>query len=216
MAHSFPKIIWQTHNHKKEWLPEHLNRIAATWVNLNPGWEYRYVDQVQRDERVRQYPEIYEIYKYRLPVIQSDIWRFIVTYEEGGCYADMDSVCHKPLDYMIETIGGDPEIITVPINGRMGNTHNFIAKANSPTMKLVVDTIRKGDGKANPNPTYPFTTFVDLVYQPNRPVSQLFDAAFHSMDYKSRFQYKRHKVNYYGQEMNYVDFIEENNLSLHL
>jgi mannosyltransferase OCH1-like enzyme len=62
MSHSFPKIIWQTHNHKKEWLPHHLNQIAATWVNLNPGWEYRYVDQVQRDEKVRQYPEIYEIY----------------------------------------------------------------------------------------------------------------------------------------------------------
>lgn len=217
MTHSFPKIIWQTHNHKKEWLPEHLNHIAATWVNLNPGWDYRYVDQVQRDEKVRQYPEIYEIYKYRLPVVQSDIWRFIVTYEEGGCYADMDSVCHKPLDYMIETIGGNPEIITVPINRNIGNTHNFIAKANSPTMKLVVDRMKKGDGKANPNPTHAFEAFVDIVYRPYRyTVSQLFDAAFHSMDYKSRFQYKKHTVNYYGQEMNYVDFLKENNLSLNL
>lgn len=217
MSHSFPKIIWQTHNYKKEWLPHHLNQIAATWVNLNPGWEYRYADQVQRDEKVRQYPEIYEIYKYRMPVVQSDIWRFIVTYEEGGCYADMDSVCHKPLDYMIETIGGNPEMITVPINKNMGNTHNFVVQAKSPTMKLIVDKMIKGDGQAKPNPTHPFSTFVNLIYLPNRhSVSQKFDAAYHSMEYKQGFAYKKHMINYYGEEMSYVDFLEKNGLSLTL
>ena len=97
-------------------MPEHLRKIKTTWVNLNPGWEYRYVDQIQRDEKVREYPNIYEIYKYLLPSRQSDIWRFIVTYEEGGCYADMDSVCFKPLDYMLKGIQGDPEMITVPLD----------------------------------------------------------------------------------------------------
>jgi len=220
MPNSFPKIIWQTHNHKKQWLPDHLNTIAATWVNLNPGWDYRYVDQVQRDEKVRQYPEIYEIYKYRLPVIQSDIWRFIVTYEEGGCYADMDSVCRKPLDYMIDNIQGDPEIITVPVYQNMGNTHNFIVKAKSPIMKMVVD---KMIVKGIPSPTQPFgpwmtapfKTFVDTVYSaPN--VNKYFDAAHHSVEYKARFDYKKHIIEYYGQTMTYVDFITEKGLSLRI
>lgn len=215
MTHSFPKIIWQTHNHKKEWLPEHLNHIAATWVNLNPGWEYRYVDQVQRDEKVRQYPEIYEIYKYRLPVVQSDIWRFIVTYEEGGCYADMDSVCHKPLDYMLQGIEGNPEMVTVPINRNIGNTHNYIVKANSRLMKVVVDKMSAAHSLNILNPTYPFSTFVDTAYSyPN--VSKLFDAAFHSNEYKTRFSYKKHTINYYGQTMNYADFLERTGRSQNL
>lgn len=213
MTASFPKIIWQTHNHKKEWLPEHLNHIGATWVNLNPGWDYRYTDQVQRDEKVRQYPEIYEIYKYRLPVVQSDIWRFIVTYEEGGCYADMDSICSKPLDYMLQGIEGDPEMVTVPVHNNMGNSHNYIVKPKSPLMKIVLDKMIEGDGKEIPNPTHPFSVFVETSYSyPN--VSKIFDAASHSQDYKKKFPYKTHLIDYYGQEIKYTDFLEQNGLSL--
>jgi mannosyltransferase OCH1-like enzyme len=215
MPHSFPKIIWQTHNYKKEWLPEHLRLIAGTWINLNPGWDYRYVDQIQRDETVRRYPEIYETYRYMMPVIQSDIWRFIVTYEEGGCYADMDSVCNKSLDYMLDGIEGDPEMVTVPVNNKMGNTHNYIVKAKSPLMKIVLDKIIQGNGKEIPNPTHAFESFVETAYSyPN--VSKLFDAAFHSMDYKRRFSTKKHKINHYGKEMDYDFFVEKNKLDYRL
>jgi hypothetical protein len=212
MPHSFPKIIWQTHNHKKEWLPVHLNQIAATWVNLNPGWEYRYVDQVQRDATVRKYPEIYEFYQYRLPMIQSDIWRFIITYEYGGCYADMDSVCSKPLDFMLEDIQGDPEMITVPEHKGQGNTHNYIVKANSPLMKSVVDKMSQTD-KFNPfNSLEPFDIFVKTAYSyPN--VLKTFNAANHSLDYKKNFLLGQHLVNDYGQEIKYLDFLEKNGLS---
>jgi len=214
MTHSFPKIIWQTHNHKKEWLPHHLNMIAGTWANLNPGWQYRYVDQVERDEKIRQYPEIYEVYKYRMPTVQSDIWRFIITYEEGGCYADMDSVCRKPLDYMLQNINSDSEIITVPENDGMGNTHNYIVKPKSQVMKMVIDKMAEGINKGIPvpSPTYPFSVFVDTVYSyPN--TCKLFDAANHSNIYKKRFLEKEHTIDYYGKKMQYDDFVNQNNLN---
>lgn len=222
MTGSFPKIIWQTHNHKKEWLPDHLNKIAATWKNLNPGWDYRYVNQVERDEKVRQYPEIYEMYKYRPPIIQSDIWRIIVTYEEGGCYNDMDSVCVKPLDYMLDGIRGDPEMVTVPISGHSkfperwtGNSHNYIVKAKSPILKITLDKTSKAEATNNLHPTYPFSTFVEEAYSyPN--VDKTFNAAIHSKDYKLTFPYKKHIIDYYGKEMNYIDFLEQNNLSENL
>lgn len=207
MTHSFPKIIWQTHNHKKEWLPEHLKQIAATWINLNPGWDYRYVDQVQRDEKVREYPEIYKLYKYLLPIPQSDIWRYIVTYEEGGCYADMDSTCIKPIDYMLECIQGDPEMIVVPESHGMGNNHNFIAKARTTIMKSVINNI----------PSYShwqyLDEFVKTVYSQDSKVSKLFTASSHSKDYKIDFVYQKHIINYYGKEMKYPDFLEQNGLT---
>lgn len=226
MTHSFPKIIWQTHDYKKEWRPEYMCQIAQTWISLNPGWEYRYVDQVERSETVKRYPEIYKIYKYMSPVVQSDIWRFIITYEEGGCYNDMDSVCYKPLDYMLQGIQGDPEMVTVPIKGKTGNTHNYIVKARSPIMKAVVDKMIEGNGwietkityhnrppKEVPNTTYPFDIFTETAYSyPN--VSKEFDAAFHGIDYKRSFRYRDHKVNYYGQEMSYLEFLKQNGLDL--
>jgi len=205
MTPSFPKIIWQTHNHKEEWLPENLKQVKATWINLNPGWDYRYVDQVQRDQRVSHYPEIYEVYKYQLPIPQADIWRYIVTYEEGGCYADMDSVCIKPLDFMLQGIDGDPEMIVVPKKKDYGNNCNFITKAKSPIMESVVNQIKQ---KSN----Y-LSIFVDTVYD-HENVSKLFDAASHSLEYKKRVLAKEFTINYYGENIKYTDFLEQKGLSL--
>lgn len=208
MTTAFPKIIWQTHNHKKEWLPDYLKFIAATWINLNPGWDYRYVDQVERDRKVSEYPEIYKIYKYLLPIPQSDIWRYIVTYEEGGCYADMDSVCSKPLDYMLEGIQGDPEMIVVPESNGMGNNHNFITKPNTTIMQSVINQIG-----SYPQSSY-LLEFVHTVYSQDLNVSKLFTASSHSMDYKENFLYKEHIINYYGKEMKYIDFLKQHELNL--
>jgi hypothetical protein len=208
MTTAFPKIIWQTHNHKKEWLPDYLKFIAATWINLNPGWDYRYVDQVERDRKVSEYPEIYKIYKYLLPIPQSDIWRYIVTYEEGGCYADMDSVCSKPLDYMLEGIQGDPEIIVVPESKGMGNNHNFITKPRSTIIQSVINQIG-----SYPQSSY-LAEFVNTVYSQDSNVSKLFTASSHSMDYKKNFLYEKHIINYYGEEMKYTDFLKQYELNL--
>jgi hypothetical protein len=210
---SFPKIIWQTHNHKQEWLPTHLSQIAATWKNLNPGWDYRYVDQVQRDEKIREYPEIYEIYKYSMPTIQSDIWRIVVTYEEGGCYADMDSVCMMPLDYMLKGIEGKPEMITVPENKGQGNSCNYIIKPKSNITKSVIDKICIDFNSSDPLNT--FNLFIKSAYgYPN--VSKLFNAAYHSLDYKNKFLVNNHEIDNYGKIMKYVDFVKENGLSITL
>ena len=207
MTPSFPKIIWQTHNYKEEWLPEHLKQIKQTWINLNPGWDYRYVDQVQRDQRVSHYPKIYEIYKYQLPIPQSDIWRYIVTHEEGGCYADMDSVCSMPLDFMLEGIEGDPEIIVVPEHKGMGNNHNFIAKAKSPIMQSVVKQVRDVTQSSY------LGIFIDTVYNSD-DVSKLFTAANHSLEYKKKFLPDQHIINYYGESIKYTDFLEQHGLNL--
>lgn len=224
MNHFFPKIIWQTHNYKKEDLPEFLSYIAGTWKNLNPEWEHRYVDHEQRDEMVRVYPEIYKVYKNQKPSFQSDIWRFLVTYEHGGCYADMDSVCIKPLDYLLKGIDPLIQMVTVPIYKRNGNTHNYVTKKKSQPMLKVFNQMI----------TYPesiavwgaWNIFTENVYA-DETVSQSFIvkneenlienvAAIHDIEYKFKFEPNAHTINYYGQMINYLDFIKQNGLSLAL
>jgi len=221
MTHSFPKIIWQTHNYKKEDMPEHISHIGGTWKNLNPAWDYRYVDHEQRDEMVRAYPEIYETYKNQAPTFQSDIWRFLVTYEHGGCYADMDSVCVKPLDYLLQDIDPLIQMVTVPIYRRTGNTHNYVTKEKSQPMIKVFDQMVRYPESLNG--WVPWNIFVKNVYADDT-VSQLYIvqtqhnsiedvAARHSHSYKSKFDLSQHKVNNYGTIVNYVDFMKEKGLN---
>jgi hypothetical protein len=221
MTHSFPKIIWQTHNYKKEDLPEHISNIGGTWKNLNPGWEYRYVDHEQRDEMVRAYPEIHQTYKAQAPTFQSDIWRFLVTYEHGGCYADMDSVCVKPLDYLLQDIDPLIQMVTVPLHRRTGNTHNYVTKEKSQPMAKVFDQMAK-----YPKSLYewvPWNMFVKNVYN-DETVSQLYVvqtehnsiedvAARHSHSYKSKFDLSMHKANNYGTMVDYLDFLNQKGLN---
>jgi mannosyltransferase OCH1-like enzyme len=219
MSHSFPKIIWQTHNYKQKWLPDHLKCVSSAWINLNPGWDYRYVDQVQRDETVKKYPQIYEVYQYQPPSIQSDIWRFIITYENGGCYADMDSVPTVPLDYMIETIGQDPEMITVPLYQDQGNTHNFIVKADSEIMKEIIAKMSGWAQKSETEPQFskfePFKFFIKITYSLDHydKVSKRFDV-MHTEEYKNAFPTEHYKVNDYGNILQYEDFIKEKGLPM--
>jgi hypothetical protein len=217
MTNSFPKIIWQTHNYKKEWLPKHLNQICATWKNLNPGWDYRYVDHIERDEFVSQYPEIYETYKYQPPAHQSDIWRYLVTYEFGGCYADMDSVCVKPLDSLLNT---EAEIVLVPKNNGQGNNHNYLVKAKSQAMSKVVKEM-KADSK-NLIGWATWDVFTDNVYLDPK-ASELFimltvgndeqAVACHSDTYKDKFNLYTHRVNNDGKTIEYLEFLKEKKLS---
>lgn len=219
MTHSFPKIIWQTHNYKQKWLPDHLKCVSSAWINLNPGWEYKYVDQVQRDSTVKKYPQIYEVYQYQPPSIQSDIWRFLITYEEGGCYADMDSVPTVALDYMIDNIGQDPEIITVPLYQNQGNTHNYIVKKDS---KIMQEIVAKMYGWAEESQTEehfskfePFNFFIKIVYALDNydKVSKKFDVN-HTEEYKEAFLTDAYKINDHGEIMQYTDFVKNNNLKL--
>jgi mannosyltransferase OCH1-like enzyme len=110
-----PKIIWQTHNYEYSDLPIHFKKIAQTWKNLNPGWEYRYVSHTEREEIVKKYPMIWKYYPTQDGVCQADIWRYLVTYEHGGVYADMDSVCTEPISYTLSNLGDHEIFVSTPI-----------------------------------------------------------------------------------------------------
>ncbi len=115
MIHNIPKIIWQTHNYEYPDLPLYLKQISQTWKNLNPDWEYRYVSHTEREEIIKKYPILWKYYPTQDPVCQADMWRYVVTYEHGGVYADMDSICTKPLTYMLSSLE-DAEIFVCPPN----------------------------------------------------------------------------------------------------
>jgi hypothetical protein len=110
-----PKIIWQTHNYEYSDLPIHFKKIAQTWKNLNPDWDYRYVSHTEREEIIKKYPILWKYYATQDGVCQADIWRYVVTYEHGGVYADMDSVCVQSITHCLNGLDDAEIFVSTPI-----------------------------------------------------------------------------------------------------
>lgn len=215
MSHSFPKIIWQTHNYKKEHLADFHRKLCGNWANLNPGWDYRYVSHIDREIKVEQYPELYELYQRCEPMYQADIWRYIVTHEEGGVYADMDSVCIQPLDEILDNIEGDPEVVMLIGKDTTHTIWNTIyaAKEKSNLMKAVVDKLSLSYQDRNSSITY--NIFFEAMRKASSDlVSRHYGGVVHSQGFKRLFP-SNLTVSINGIEQDYDDFVYKNSLNLH-
>lgn len=231
-----PKIIWQTHNYKYEDLSDHLKKATRTWINLNPGWEYRYVNDQERDQWIlKNYPNLYQSYMkvqhpkivtehfqpYNRGMMQADIWRMLVTYEYGGVYADMDSYCKTPIDYALKDIEGDYDsFVENPFldpNGTLSiNNANFTVIKNSNTLKDAMDnTFNEIFISINQDNVSNWLTPHDSFGQSmlnSKTSNKNFRISYHSKDFKDSFQYL--DVDYYGQKINYKELLKELNLEV--
>jgi mannosyltransferase OCH1-like enzyme len=200
----FPKIIWQTHNYTIQELPEHLKKASATWKNLNPEWDHRYVDHIERAEMIKKYSDLFDMYKNTHPQYQADLWRYVVTYQFGGVYADMDSVCIKPLDYLLDSID-ECEMVVTPkdppsfvFNDGYGvNNANFAVKQHSKIMKNIINVCKNGCLTA-----YAF----NLMVLDSNKVSYEFSSALHDSSYKLGFD-PSFIVDDYGVKITYKDYL---------
>jgi hypothetical protein len=85
-------IIWIGKN--ENWFTANVETFRA----FNPGWEVR----LWTDENI---PRLYNQKIYdKIPVqtTKADLLRLELLYRHGGVYVDIDSICLKPLDKMIE------------------------------------------------------------------------------------------------------------------
>lgn len=224
------KIIWQTHEYKYEDLPTHMLNISNTWKNLNPGWDYRYEDAEQRLATVKAFDQTlyeYYIHKDTAKVTQADIWRYVVTYQHGGVYADLDSICNKPLDDLIENIYYRQDMVCTQSmimkdgsNTVWLNNSNFATTKNSEIMKMILDRISYGFILYKNNPSIPFNikeygpwnsfNTVVLEYASTGRISFMFDAAIHSDWYKKKFSDK-FNVNLKDSKKSYSELCKINN-----
>lgn len=222
-----PKIIWQTHQYKDyESLPLHLKKIASSWINLNQGWEYRYHSAEDREKYVNHnHPYLYELYVYVSPILQSDIWRYLVVYDNGGVYADMDSFCIVPLDYMLKNLPYNTDIVTTKhvidknVVGKWVNNSNFAAVKDSIILESAIDLLKKytsanGDErfvKDLMNSMCTLTIF-NICLSQNKDIVHNGFIESHSKDYKKDFNLEMIDIDYYGKNTKYIDVLNTNNL----
>ena len=218
MPTNVPKIIWQTHNYLYEELPEHLKQVTRTWINLNPTWEYRYVNHLDRAEFVKKEdPVLYSNYHKIEPIVQSDVWRALVTYKYGGAYADMDSVCKVPLDYMLDTLQCDHDLLATSQGGPPPfdyNWCNFAVGKKSKNIKTIIENMKDENYLQGFVHQWaaPFVYFCEQS-QISDTVCKDFDGAYHADEYKIGFN-NNFNVNYYGEIIPYYKLMGKLGLAI--
>jgi len=203
-----PKIIWQTHEYKYEDLPEHFKKTSFSWQTLNPEWEYRYCNKDEREQQVLEYSEdLHKIYKKSIKPHQADIWRYIALYNNGGVYADMDSFCSAPLDYMLKDVGENIDAVVTKLEKKdHTNNANFATIKNSKILSECMNEII-GDYAINKSQTIIHTAFSNAVHNNKEYISRDMKA-FHSHNFKREFSLSLIvEIDYYGEKMSYLDFL---------
>ena len=210
-----PKIIFQTHEYKYEELPYWFKQTSMSWRNLNPGWEYIYHDFAQRSKYVKDNsPELYKIYKDVMKPHQADIWRYLIIKNEGGVYADMDSFCIAPLDYILDGLPSHIDLVSTAIEKRNHtNNANFAAVKGSKILNKCIDQIiesNKGFVSA-PNQEIIHKCFSDEVWGSQDIVYKTMKAE-HGHSFKTKFDQNIIEIDYYGKKMTYPEFLSNHNM----
>lgn len=215
MNNMIPKIIFQTYEGKYENLPEHYKQTSLSWQRLNPGWAYVYHDRDQRDEYVKTFsPELYKTYGRVIKPHQADIWRYLILKNEGGVYADMDSFCSTPMDYILDKVPDTVDIVCTKTEDRNHtNNANFAAVKRSVILTQCIEDILVANRKErnSPDQTVIHQCFSDGVLNNPEKVSKTMKAE-HGHTYKRKFDQDNMKIDYYGEKISYGDLLTKYNM----
>ena len=93
-----PPIIHMTWKSKSD-MPLWGKRNIRLWKRLNPKHKLILYDDTDIETVVKKsFPQIIPFWKALKPVQRADIFRYVVIWEEGGVYADLDVEPVKPID----------------------------------------------------------------------------------------------------------------------
>lgn len=138
-----PKIIWQTYKDPYDQLPDYMHEAAQTWKDLNPDYEYRYMDDAQASEFIlNEFGEEWHNIFMNVPVgvMRGDLWRYMVVFKYGGVYADLDTECWEPIStWMMD----DKSMIVCPETSEHLCQWTFAATAEHPALGKVLEHIKE-------------------------------------------------------------------------
>lgn len=208
-----PKTIWQTYKDPYDILLQYQKDATKTWKDLNPEYEWHYMDDSQAKEFIyseygQEWLDIFN--SCPVGVMRGDLWRYLIIYAFGGIYTDLDTLCLSPIDNWLLN---DKEFIVCPETSEHFCQWTFAAAAGSPILKSVLCEIKE----AFNNPIYGQPHFVHNMTGPaiwtkgiskalNLNVSNLIDDYLLINSSDNAKLYKFH--NYGGEEWRKFHFID--------
>lgn len=149
-----PKKIHQIWYQGVDSLPEKYIKNAATWRQNHPNWEYLLWDKHSMDDLIQgKYPEYLSMYQQFTYMHQKiDICKYLILWDQGGVYADMDTVSLRPLSQLLcrfpeskvlVSLGAGNNLENLLLTGQqiMVNNGIIISTAKHPFFHTVIKRI---------------------------------------------------------------------------
>ncbi len=94
-----PKIIHQTWKTNK--IPKKWRLFQRRVIELHPDWDYELWTDEDNNNFVKEcFPDFYEIYrKFPRNIMRADVIRYLIMYDIGGLYLDLDYEMIKRFDF---------------------------------------------------------------------------------------------------------------------
>jgi len=139
-----PRTIYQTF--KTHRVPAAMLKAASSWIDNNPEFSYKFFDDAEMYDYVKRFacedfsftaPELWTaINKIRPGAGKADLFRYLLIYDKGGIYMDIDTVCLKSLSRFVER---NDDVVT-GIGGR-GDFHQWglIYSPHHPFLKQTIE-----------------------------------------------------------------------------
>ena len=123
-----------------------LKQAVTTWLRHTHNFNYYFYSDSMCDNFMKTMPErFYQAYlKCPLPVMKADLWRYCVIYENGGIYADADTLCLIDPRILI-TFLNNYELVFA-LEGNFGLPHLFCqwwfaAPKKSPLLLTLINNV---------------------------------------------------------------------------
>ncbi|KAL4219597.1 hypothetical protein ACF0H5_022170 [Mactra antiquata] len=140
-----PHILHQIYNEK--YIPTIYIEFVESFLRFNPSWQYRFWTYSSGRKLLQlRFPHLLETFDgFGNSVEKADMLRYLVLYEYGGVYADLDMEFYKPLDRLTmkyaAIIGLEPrEHAALKYNRFYALINCFMmSRPKHPFFKLVLD-----------------------------------------------------------------------------
>jgi len=97
--------IWFDFNGEND-IPAQFNDTIKSWKDKNDNWEYKLWDLSEAIQLISQnYPEYIETFNgFKYNISKCDLFRYILMHKYGGIYIDLDFICIRPIDQLLDLI----------------------------------------------------------------------------------------------------------------
>ncbi|KAL1518724.1 hypothetical protein AB1Y20_003011 [Prymnesium parvum] len=117
----YPRIfhnVW--YNWRSNSIPDHYQAYRKSCLLQHPTYKFiLWVDEQNREFLQENYPWFVPFYdSFDQPVKMSDAMRYFLLYHYGGIYMDMDVLCLRPLDRLLESKSLSSSVLL----GRLGDS----------------------------------------------------------------------------------------------
>ena len=121
-------------------VPAGMWRAAASWRERNPQYEYRFFDDAARRQYLAEHfdRDVQRCYE-ALPAgaFRADLWRYCALLVDGGVYADLDTVCRRPLGRLLAE---DDEFVVAHGKSRRMLFNAFVCcRPGHPFIRATID-----------------------------------------------------------------------------